>query len=44
MSWAEIEFEELDLGDVRLNQRAIKIMEDRVGSRKNNSTIIQNLG
>ncbi len=28
MSWAETEFETLDLGDTRLNNRAIELIED----------------
>jgi len=28
MSWAETEFETLDLGDTRLNKRAINLIED----------------
>ena len=28
MSWADTEFETLDLGDQRLNNRAIKLLDD----------------
>jgi len=44
MSWAEAEFETLDLGDTRLNKRTINLIEDFSAKPKGGGSVKRSIG